>query len=160
VSKGAFYHHFPSKQAVFLELTASWLEKLDAAFQAAAQRASDVPEALFQMAAAAAQQLRSSDQQLPIILEFWRQANRDPAIWQAAVAPYRRYHAYFSDLVRRGVAEGTLQPSDPELVARLLISLALGLLLQALFDPRGADWGSETERSINLLVSNLLRRPA
>ena len=30
VSKGAFYHHFPSKQALFLELLDRWLAELDA----------------------------------------------------------------------------------------------------------------------------------
>ncbi len=28
VSKGAFYHHFPSKQALFLELLNEWLDKI------------------------------------------------------------------------------------------------------------------------------------
>ena len=34
VSKGALYHHFPTKQAIFLELMESWLTGLDAGFQA------------------------------------------------------------------------------------------------------------------------------
>ena len=32
VSKGAFYHHFPSKQAIFLELLDGWLSRLDESF--------------------------------------------------------------------------------------------------------------------------------
>ena len=32
VSKGAFYHHFPSKQAIFIALLEGWLKTIDSAF--------------------------------------------------------------------------------------------------------------------------------
>ena len=51
VSKGAFYHHFPSKHAVFMALLQSWLEVLDKQFQAALEGARDVPDGLLRMAA-------------------------------------------------------------------------------------------------------------
>ncbi|MEJ5199739.1 MAG: helix-turn-helix domain-containing protein, partial [Anaerolineae bacterium] len=34
VSKGAFYHHFPGKQAVFLALVEQWLQGVDAPLRA------------------------------------------------------------------------------------------------------------------------------
>ena len=37
VSKGAFYHHFESKQALFLALLEEWLARLDAAFSRSAR---------------------------------------------------------------------------------------------------------------------------
>src|SRR4030065_551836 len=49
VSKGAFYHHFPSKQAVFLDLLESWLATLDGGLQAISQGEQDVPHILLQM---------------------------------------------------------------------------------------------------------------
>ena len=45
VSKGAFYHHFPSKQALFLDLMASWLQGVEGAFRMAGESASNVPQA-------------------------------------------------------------------------------------------------------------------
>ncbi len=38
VSKGAFYHHFPGKQAVFMALFEHWLAGVDVPFQAARGR--------------------------------------------------------------------------------------------------------------------------
>ena len=38
VTKGAFYHHFESKQAVFLELRDRWLAPLDMQFDVDARR--------------------------------------------------------------------------------------------------------------------------
>jgi AcrR family transcriptional regulator len=160
VSKGAFYHHFPSKQAVFLALMESWLSGLDAGFGMTIQATENIPEAILQMADMVGAIFDPSDIHLSIFLEFWVQAYRDPAIWQAAIAPYRRYQAYFASLIERGIEEGSLRPIDPEDAARALVSLAIGLLMQALFDPKGADWQQETKQSIELMLNGLSRRSA
>jgi AcrR family transcriptional regulator len=160
VSKGAFYYHFPTKQAVFLELMESWLAGLDLALKRSIRDTQSVPEAIESMADTAAAILQSEKARLSIILEFWRQANRDPAIWQAASAPYERYHSYFSSLIQQGISDGSLDSVDPNLAARLLVSLALGLLMQALFDPQVVDWGSETQRSVHLLLDYLSSKKA
>ncbi len=71
ISKGAFYYHFPSKQALFLALLETWLQGLDAAFDRIQKEAVSVPQALQAMAQMAGNVLQSSDANLPIILEFW-----------------------------------------------------------------------------------------
>jgi AcrR family transcriptional regulator len=155
VSKGAFYYHFPTKQAVFLELLEYWLVELDLALKRSSQDTQSVPEAIERMAGTAAILLQSEKANLSIILEFWRQAYRDPAIWQIASAPYQRYHSFFSSLIQQGISDGSLDNVDPDLAARLFVSLALGLLMQALFDPQSVDWGNETKRSVQLLLGYL-----
>jgi AcrR family transcriptional regulator len=42
VSKGAFYYHFESKEAVFLELINSWLKALEATLQEVTAKAETV----------------------------------------------------------------------------------------------------------------------
>ena len=56
VSKGAFYHHFPSKQAIFLALLEGWLKTIDAGLDSLRQPT--VPETLVQMTEVAAAHLR------------------------------------------------------------------------------------------------------
>jgi BetI-type transcriptional repressor, C-terminal len=92
---------------------------------------------------------------LPVFLEFWTQASHDPAIWQAVIAPYRRYQEYFTSLVQAGIEAGALKPVDPALAARALLAQAIGLLLQGVLDPQGADWASETRQCVQLLVDCL-----
>ena len=157
VSKGAFYHHFPTKQAVFLVLMEQWLAGLDVAFQQTRLDTPDVPQAIIRMADMAGQVLEAADVQLSIILEFWMQAYRDPAIWQKAIAPYHRYQAFFVDLFREGIEARTLREVNPERAARVTVSLALGLLMQAVFDPEGAKWDLEAKESIKLLIYGLAR---
>ncbi len=157
VSKGAFYHHFPSKQAVFLELLNSYLNRIDTGFSVMRHEGQDVPHAMLQMAELAGSLFQSADIHLPIFLEFWTQATHDPLIWEATIAPYRRYQDYFATMVQEGAEEGSLKPVDPQLAARVLVSLALGLLMQSLFDTQVTDWPTEARQSIEILMKGLAR---
>lgn len=157
VSKGAFYHHFPTKQAVFLELFRRWLEGIDAGLAAARAGAANAEEAFDRMLAVAQQVFAAGQGRLPIFLEFWTQAAHDPAIWQATIEPYRRYQAFFADLIRSGVAEGTFRPICPEVAAQALVSLAAGLVLQGLIDPQGADWGQVMQQAIGMFLQGMRR---
>ena len=158
VTKGAFYHHFPSKQEVFLELLSSWLNALDEQARQVVGTDSPAPDVLLSMARMSSQVLVDAHGQLPMFLEFWAQAARDPSVWQATVAPYRRYRSLFAELVRRGVKDGSLRPVEPEDAARTILALAVGMVLQGLLDPEGADWGQAMEGSIRLILDGLRRR--
>ncbi len=68
VSKGAFYHHFPSKQAVFLALLDRWLGELDLQMVAARERAANFPETLESMAGVVERLFDSPHPQLPMFL--------------------------------------------------------------------------------------------
>jgi len=158
VTKGAFYHHFPSKQALFLELLNHWLAGLDARLDTACAAEPTVPERLLCMARMTQKVFRETSGQLPILLEFWSQAARDPIAWQATIAPYRRYRAFFAKMIETGIAEGTLRPTDPQMASQVIVSLAVGLILQALLDPQGADWGQVTEESVRMILQGLERK--
>ncbi|MDY6877859.1 MAG: TetR/AcrR family transcriptional regulator [Chloroflexota bacterium] len=155
VTKGGFYYHFPSKQAVFLELLNRWLAGLDAQMEVARAGADTVPGGLLQMAGMVRQVFEMTGGQLPIFLEFLTQAAHDQAIWQATIAPYRRYRAFFSGMIEAGIVEGTLRPVDPDVVAQVIVSMAVGLVLQGLLDPQGADWGQVAEQGIQMLLEGL-----
>jgi AcrR family transcriptional regulator len=157
VSKGAFYHHFPSKQAVFLELLNSYLNGIDAGFKSMRQQVDDVPQTILQMASLVGTLFQSADIHLPIFLEFWTQANHDPAVWEAAMAPYRRYLSYFADMIQEGIDEGSIKNVDPHIVARLLVSLSVGMLMQSLFDPQISDWPSEARQHMEMLMFGIAR---
>jgi len=158
VSKGAFYHHFPSKQAIFIELLNTYLNGIESGFNLMRQETHDVPQVILQMAELVGSLFQTADIHLPIFLEFWTQANHDPHIWEAAIAPYRRYQSYFAEMIQEGIAEGSLQPVEPQLAARVLVSLAVGLLMQSLFDRNINDWRNEARQSMQLLMNGLARR--
>ncbi len=158
VSKGAFYYHFDGKQAVFLELLDAWMAELESALEALAEGAETVPEKLAHMACMLGIIYASQDFQVSMFLEFWTRASREESVHQAAMAPYRKFQAYFAELIQLGVDEGTLEPVDPHSGAQALISLTSGLLLQGLLDPQGADWGRVAQDSVQILLKGLEKR--
>jgi AcrR family transcriptional regulator len=155
VSKGAFYHHFPSKQAAFMALFEQWLSGLDAPLRAVRGVSESVPARLLDLAGMVQGVFESAAGQLPMFLEFWRQAAKEPEIWQATIEPYRRYREAFAALIAEGVVEGTLRPVDPDVTARVIVSLGVGLVLQGILDPHGADWGRIAEDAVRMLLEGV-----
>lgn len=159
VSKGAFYHHFSTKQAVFLTLMDEWVAALSQEMLPIITASKSVPAALREMAGMMDHVFVDAAGRLPVFIEFWRQAHHRPEIWQASVTPYTTFRSYFAGLIRRGIAEGSFrQDVDPEAAAEVLVSMAVGLLLQGVLDPKGADWSKTTRASINIFMDGIGRR--
>lgn len=152
VSKGGFYHHFASKQAILLELLERWLAALDARLAEIRDEAPSVPDALQRMVNTLDHILQSAQGRLPIFFEFMTKAQRDPAVWAATIAPYRRYRAFLAEMVRQGIAEGSFREVDADAAALCLVSLAVGLVLQSLLDPKGENWVENARKSVEMML--------
>jgi len=154
-SKGAFYHHFPSKQALFIELLKEWLQDLDVGLGNAINHSASVPEALLAMAGQMKGVFSAADGQVQLFLEFWQQARRDPDVWKEFISPYRRYQEYFARIVEKGIAEGSLRDQDPQVAGQTLVALAVGMVVQGVVDPAGAAWDQVTHDAVKLLIQGL-----
>jgi AcrR family transcriptional regulator len=155
VSKGAFYHHFPTKQAVFLALMQGWLGMIDMGMEAV--HSETVPETLIKMTNLLPGVFAAAEDRLPMFLEFWLQASRDETVWKAVIAPYHHYQEHFARLVEAGISEGSLKPTDSQVTAQIIVSLAVGLVLQGVLDPHGADWQKVAEQSMQILMNGLAK---
>ena len=158
ISKGAFYHHFASKQAVFLNLLEEWLQSVEVDLAGALAEAPNVVEGLLGMASRTRGIFTAADGRLSIFLEFWAQARKDPEVWRRVIEPFRRYREIFATVIRQGMAEGTIRPVDPTAAAQALVSLAVGLIMQGVFDPQGAEWDLVTREAIRLFIEGIGKR--
>jgi AcrR family transcriptional regulator len=157
VTKGAFYHHFGSKQAVFLELRDRWLAPLDVQLALTPVEGETVPEVLQRVGAMvqAIFEVAGDEQRQQVFLELLSAARHDATILPALLAPTRKYRDLFAGLIGAGIKEGTLRKVDRGLAAQVLVSFGLGLIMQSLLDPHGADWGSIASRALPLLLQGL-----
>jgi AcrR family transcriptional regulator len=155
VSKGAFYHHFPTKQAIFLALMQGWLATINLGLEAV--HADTIPETLIQMTDLLPGVFAAAEDRLPMFLEFWLQASRDETVWKAVIAPYRDYQEHFAGLIDEGIAEGSLKPTDAHVAAQVIVSLAVGLVLQGVLDPHGANWEKTARESMQILINGLAK---
>lgn len=156
VSKGAFYHHFASKQALFVALLEQWLAALDGEMARLAVPSATAVQTLHGMVGLLQRVFRDAGGRLPMFLEFWRQAARDEAIWQATVAPFERYHVLLAGMIEQGIVEGSLRPCDSGEAARALLSMAVGMVLQSALNPTGKDWQQSAQAGVDLLLHGLL----
>ena len=140
ISKGAFYHHFPSKQALFLELLNDWMSNIDNKLRVIRDEHHSVPETLVAMIAVFRDIFASSRSRIPMFFEFLTKAARTQDIHKAALEPYQRYGRYFSQILSQGIEEGSVKKIDPDATANILVSLAVGLVLQGMLDPDKAHW--------------------
>ena len=156
VSKGAFYHHFPSKQALFLAIMEDWLKDLDGRLFNQKESTKPVPKTLQEMGSTLGIVFKAASGQLPMFMEFLVQASRSPDIWEAVIAPYRKYQQSFSQLITKGKVEGSFKNSiDAEGSAWVLMSLAVGILLQGVLDPEAADWTMVTNKGVQIVIEAL-----
>jgi AcrR family transcriptional regulator len=157
VTKGAFYHHFESKQAVFLQLRDRWLSPLEVQLTLARDLNETLPQLLQHVADMASVVFAETgeDQRQQIFLELLSSARQDPTILPAMLAPMHRYREWFAQLINAGIKEGTLRKVDRELTAQVLVSLGFGLVMLSLLDPYGDDWGDIASRAMPLLMQGL-----
>jgi hypothetical protein len=99
----------------------------------------------------------AAENRLPMFLEFWLQASRDETVWKAIIAPYRHYQEYFLKLINDGMKEGSIKRVDSQVAAQVIVSLAVGLVLQGVLDPHGADWEKTARESMQILMNGLAK---
>ena len=155
VSKGAFYHQFPSKGSVFVALLNDWLAELDRQFVAAQTGGESVPRQVAAMAAGVNEIYHVAGTKWNILLEFWAKSKADPEVARNTVEMIRKYQGFFQQVLDRGVSEGSLRVKNSSLAATLMLSAVLGLLLQGILDPEGQDWGALMQRVLAMLMESM-----
>ena len=155
VSKGSFYHHFHSKQSLFIELLKDWLQGLDVELARVLRSATSVPEGLLAMAGQMKGVFSAADGSIQLFLEFWQQARREPRVWKEFISPYRRYQQYFGRIIARGIDEGSIRPLDAKVAGQALVALAVGILVQGVLDPKGGQWDKVARNAVEMLVSGM-----
>jgi AcrR family transcriptional regulator len=157
VTKGAFYYHFSTKQAIFLELINLWLSELDTSFNAIRHSSQTVPSGLMEMAKALGILFDHSLEYVPFFLEFWLHSIRDAEIWKIMILPYRRYQEYFAEIMQAGIDEGSFRPHDVNRSSRTLISTAIGLVLSGLIEPEEkTNWETSVQESVQVFLKGIL----
>jgi AcrR family transcriptional regulator len=157
VSKGSFYHYFETKQVLFLSLMENWSSRvMQSVLGEPITEDSNAKDVLIQMPYQFNMAFAAVPRGFPMLVDFWRQAMADPAIWKTAVEPYRYFMGFFMRIIETGQQDGSIRKEiDSEILARLLVAVAMGYLLEAAFDQEKADWSALTSQGLSVLLEGI-----
>ncbi|MBM4344239.1 MAG: TetR/AcrR family transcriptional regulator [Deltaproteobacteria bacterium] len=140
VSKGAFYWHYPSKHDVFVDILEVWtqqvIEQMFAQFQAALRS----PDYVAQTTQALDRELRRGRAMVPLWLDFSLRARRDAGLQSALGRFYQRARGAVGDMLRP-VLHDRVDEVGLQGLAAAVFGGYMGLLVQEMADPEGADAG-------------------
>jgi AcrR family transcriptional regulator len=155
ISKGAFYHHFPSKKHVLFTLIEEWVANIQTQFQLIREDQTPIPDQFSEMLPALSTVFLEADQ-IPLFLEFWLQSMRDPEIAYRLIKPYYTFVTLFEKMFEKGISEGSINAdSDPHMSMRLMLSFSLGLIMQAMIEPNREDWKEIAHFSLEKVMKGL-----
>ncbi len=157
VSKGSFYHYFETKQVLFLSLMENWSSRvMQSVLGEPITEDSNAKDVLIQMPYQFNMAFAAVPRGFPMLVDFWRQAMANPAIWKTAVEPYRYFMGFFMRIIETGQQDGSIRKDiDSEILARLLVAVAMGYLLEAAFDQEKADWSALTSQGLSVLLEGI-----
>jgi AcrR family transcriptional regulator len=137
VSKGAFYFHYPAKQDVFLDILDVWSQEIIGQVEAQFTPGGEARDTLAVVHAALIREVNRGRVIVPLWLDFTVHARHDPAIREALAAFYQRGRSAVAEILRPGVP--WLAPEALDGLARTVFGAYIGVLIQEIADPTGAD---------------------
>ena len=132
LSKGALYHHFKNKEAVFLGVFDDLNSQLWLAWKKADTLAPD--QAILTQGQLVLDNLLA----VPGMIETWVEFIRHPDLRTRFKDIYRDSRNRLAETVQRGLDEGVFQHCDPAVLGGTLTAIVEGLILQRLADPNFA----------------------
>jgi len=152
LTRGAFYHHFPTKQQFLLELLDRWVNKMASQLSSIQFELKNSVEILTEITEKMQPVFEQAGRQLPIFLELYIKAVNDPDLKKYVLKSYYSYLTFLTDIVSKSAEKDSVKKTDIEDIPKILFAITIGLLVQGLINPQGADWGKLAKKSIRLLL--------
>jgi AcrR family transcriptional regulator len=151
LTRGAFYHHFPTKQQFLLELLNRWINKMASQLDSTQFETKDTLEILTGIIEKIQPAFEKAGKQLPIFLQLYIKSIDDPNLKKFVLESYKSFLNFFTNIIDRGVKKGSIKKVHAEDASKILFAITVGLLIQGLINPQAANWGKLAKKSIRML---------
>ncbi|MDP9344090.1 MAG: TetR/AcrR family transcriptional regulator [Actinomycetota bacterium] len=149
-TKGGFYHHFPSKEALALEVVRYKQEQWSGRVISASMQQARAIDQLMAMTEALCD-LHEQDKAANSLGKLCAELSEDPELAPRLSSQFVRWVDITQSLLARAQAEGDVRPDiDPRTAAELAVSLFMGIEQLAAMVTGSADLRDRVTRSFGL----------
>ena len=152
ITKGGFYHHFKSKQDLFLKLLDNWIKRVSGQINLSEFKSDNIYQVLINIPKKLQPAFEEAKSQLPLFLEIYLKAIKDRRLKKVVLKSINMYMEFFGYIINECIKKGVVKKVNPDEVSKILFALTIGLLMQGLMDPDGTDWGDLATKSLVLLL--------
>jgi len=153
LTKGAFYYYFSSKQDLFLEILDQWINRVAEKIDFSRIGDDGILEAITGIPDSFSPLFQEVGNQLPVFLEIYVKSLSDPGLKNTVLKSYKKFIAFFTEILRQGIANKSIRDMDPREGAEILFAMTMGMLMQGLLRPRSGDWAGLSKKTIRLLLA-------
>ena len=143
ISKGSFYWHYESKQALFLDIMDVWAEEVEGALFARFSDALHSAEPYKNMTLALEREARRNRRIVRVWLDSMAQVRLEPEVRKGLARFHRRIRSSIASLLRSLTNSTTFSDDDCEALAGCMMACFMGLLCQDQVDPDGASFNKQ-----------------
>lgn len=140
ISKGSFYWHYESKQALFLDIMDVWAEEVEGALFARFSDALHGETPFEKMTLALEREARRNRRVVRVWLDSMAQVRQEPVVRAGLARFHRRIRSSIASLLRSTAGSAELSDDDIEALAGCIMACFMGLLCQDQVDPEGASF--------------------
>jgi len=155
VSKGAFYHHFESKEALIIELLNQWMKKLDRYLNIADKNSRDALDFFYNIERISTPVFSEAGEQLSVFLEIWIKSIRDEKLRGKTIDSYHKYLQFFSKKIKESIKKNDIKNINPDVASRMIIALIVGMLMQRLLDPGIFDLRKVSKECLSMIFEGV-----
>jgi AcrR family transcriptional regulator len=157
LSKGALYHHYPSKKDLFIALIDHWevycfpdFYSRNGANRTASETLRDFSRALLDV-------FREKKYVFLAEVEFWALSNQDKEINERSKSLYKKLLNLFELVLQKGVRTGEFKEIDSKAVSLIILTGFQGINWFCIFGEDQVSPESYIEEFMNILIKSIKR---
>ena len=157
MSKGAIYHYYNSKKALFLSLIDHWETYSFPDFYTKSEVTLTASETLLNLSDVVLDVFKKKKHVFLAEVEFWSLANKDREINEKSRTLYNKLLYLFELILKKGIREKEFRKLNSKIVSMTILTTLQGINWFCLFEDSDIDAELYLKTSMNLLIDGLKR---